>query len=191
MGLKKKYGLLILCFMAGIFVDRIGWVSILYNPVKSLFKEEPAPIKREVKFAPFYPDYIEYEPTPYKKGLPLYTDRVYFEEIGDPRLEGLVLLQIRRHLQHDFFITTEKPLTVYRFLSDENDNSVFSDWGKTDIPIKVKGNWSTFTKVVKKDFPAGTFKMTYGGPLSAAPVLLDLKSSNNDMSSFKVSSLPE
>ena len=88
----------------------------------------------------------------YTAGTPLFSDRTYFDEIGDGRLDGLFLAQIRRHDQATIIIKAKKPLTIYRLISVINDNSFSYNYEKTDIEVKVVGTSTTHTKVIKKDF---------------------------------------
>lgn len=112
--------------------------------------------------------------TRYTAQTPVFSDRQYFDTIGDERLEGLYLLQVPRHYAEQIMIEAHSPVTVYRFVSDDNVNTAFESWTDTDIPISVRGNTTTHTRVVKKDFPAGTFALEPGGPIAASPVLIEL-----------------
>ena len=110
----------------------------------------------------------------YTAQTPVFSDRQYFDTIGDERLEGLYLVQVPRHYAEQIMIEVRGPATVYRFVSDDNVNTAFESWTATDIPINVQGHTTTHTRVVKKDFPAGTLRLEPGGPIAASPVLIEL-----------------
>lgn len=124
--------------------------------------------------------------TRYTAMTPVFSDRQYFDSVGDGRLEGLFLLQIPRHYSEDIPIRANSPLIVYRFISEDNDNAIFDNWTPTDIPINVRGNTTTHTRVVKKEFPAGTFTLKPGGPIASSPVLIEIHDDSVTPAEFEV-----
>lgn len=110
--------------------------------------------------------------TRYTAGTSVFLDRLYFDSIGDQRLEGLFLVQIPRHYKDNIIIKADAAVTIYRFISDDNINTDFDSWTTTDIPINVRGFTTTHTRVVKKDFPAGIITLVPGGPVAASPILI-------------------
>ena len=110
----------------------------------------------------------------YSVGNPLFIDRSYYDQIGDKRLEGLFLVQIARHYQGMIAIQAERPLVIYRIISESNENSIFDEYEKTDIKVKVVGGSSEHTKVVKKKFPAGPISLAAGGPVASSPILISV-----------------
>ena len=61
--------------------------------------------------------------TSYTAETAVFLDRQYFDSIGDERLEDLFLVQIPRHHSDNIIIEAYRPITVYRFISDDNDNT--------------------------------------------------------------------
>lgn len=112
--------------------------------------------------------------TTYTAGTAVFLDRQYYDGVGDDRLNGLLLLQIPRHYKHDINIRADSSLTIYRFISDENDNTPFESWTPTDIPISVRGFTTIHTRVVKKDFSSGMITLSPGGPIAASPILIEV-----------------
>ena len=112
--------------------------------------------------------------TSYSAGTPVFLDRQYYDTVGDERLEGLFLLQIPRHHSDDILIRADSSLTIYRFISDDNLNTPFESWTPSDIPIHVRGFTTTLTRVVKKDFSAGTITLSPGGPVASSPILIEV-----------------
>ena len=112
--------------------------------------------------------------TRYTAETAVFLDRQYFDSIGDERLEGLFLVQIPRHHSDNILIEAYSPITVYRFISDDNDNTHFDSWTASDIPIDVRGWSTTHTHVVKKDFPAGLITLNPGGPVASSPILIEI-----------------
>jgi len=110
--------------------------------------------------------------TRYTAKTPVFLDRLYFDSIGDERLEGLFLVQIPRHHSDNIIIKAYRRITIYRFITDDNINTHFDSWTSSDIPINVRGHSTTHTRVVKKDFPAGIITLNPGGPVASSPVLI-------------------
>ena len=107
----------------------------------------------------------------YTAGSPLWIDRTYFDQIGDTRLEGLFLILTKRHRQKVIMINAINPLTIYRLVSDSNNNDIFDGYEETDIKVLVVGG-SVHTKVIKKQFQKGMISLTPGGPTSSSPILI-------------------
>lgn len=124
--------------------------------------------------------------TRYTAKTPVFSDRQYFDSIGDDRLEGLYLVQIPRHYSDHITIEAHGPVTIYRFISDDNINGDFESWIPTDIPISVRGFSTTHTRVVKKDFPAGIATLSPGGPVASSPVLIGLQNHTSPPLEFEV-----
>lgn len=124
--------------------------------------------------------------TTYTAMTPVFSDRQYFDTVGDGRLEGLFLVQIPRHYSDDIPIEAHRPVTIYRLISEDNDNTVFDDWTPTDIPLNVRGHTTTHTRVVKKDFPAGTITLDPGGPIASSPILIEVRNYTAPPAAFEV-----
>lgn len=113
--------------------------------------------------------------TRYTAETPVFLDRLYFDTVGDDRLEGLFLIQIPRHHSDSIVIKAERSLTIYRFISDDNLNTAFERWTPSDIPIHVRGFSTAHTRVVKKDFTAGIITLSPGGPVASSPILIEVR----------------
>ncbi len=112
--------------------------------------------------------------TRYTAETAVFLDRQYYDSIGDERLEGLFLVQLPRHYSDNIIIEAYRPITIYRFISDDNNNTHFDSWTSSDIPIDVRGWSTTHTHVVKKDFPAGIITLNPGGPVASSPILIEV-----------------
>ena len=106
----------------------------------------------------------------YTAKTPLFTDRSYHDTIGDGRLEGLFLIQMPRHHHDDVAIDFRRPVTVYRFLSDE-ETAPLARWPLSEIPVNVPGKGDTHDRLVEKDFEPGRVTLAAGGPKSCSPIL--------------------
>ena len=124
--------------------------------------------------------------TKYSAGTSVFQDREYFDTIGDERLEGLYLVQIPRHYSQTVTIDAHTPVTIYRFISDDNVNTDFDSWTSSDIPIKVRGFTTTHTHVVTKDFPAGRISLPPGGPIASSPILIKVQNDTAPPLEFEV-----
>jgi hypothetical protein len=112
--------------------------------------------------------------TRYSAETPLFLDRPYYDTVGDERLEGLFLIQIPRHHADSIVINAERSLTIYRLISDDNLNTAFESWTPSDIRVHVRGYSTAHTRVVKKDFAAGTITLSSGGPVASSPILIEV-----------------
>jgi len=108
----------------------------------------------------------------YSGGINLYSDRNYYDSIADPRLESSYLIQIPRHFKSSVQIEINRPVKIYRFITAANDNSIFHDWEPTNIIVDVKGDSCNFTAVVEKIVNGGKLILPSGGPIAAAPILI-------------------
>jgi len=109
---------------------------------------------------------------PYAKGVPLFSDRNYEDEIGSITLEPGYVVQLPRHFDGNITLMAREQIIIYRLISDENDNQIFSDWNLTEIPVLVNGSSSKHTKVVSKAYKAGEIELSSGGPVCSSPVLV-------------------
>ena len=82
----------------------------------------------------------------------------------------------------------KSPLTVYRLISESNENNIFNSYRETDIKAKVVGFSSVHTKVLKKDFLKGTFLLPAGGPISASPILISVQGKDFPKFGFEITS---
>jgi len=160
----------VISFILGSLAYRSGILGDGFNLIKSIFieKVDPPPAVADV-------DYIDKIITPYQERMPFFSDRHYYDTVGDPRLNHLTLIQIPRHLNQDIHIISHKALSIYRLTCDKNKEG-FEDWQVTDIKVNVFGLSATLDTVIKKDFPIGQIVLKPGGPACSAPILVN---SNN------------
>ena len=107
----------------------------------------------------------------YTKGVPLYSNRPYVDTVGPKELEGLTLIQIPRHYRERIRIETKKPITVYRLVTESNDDWLMEGYEKTALKVNVVGR-SIYRGVMKRSFPPGSVVLYPGGPSSASPILI-------------------
>ena len=110
----------------------------------------------------------------YSHGYPLYSDRAYIDTVGPQELDGLTLIQIKRHFKSKVRIETKKSMTVYRLITATMESRLFDGYGETDIKVNVKGHGCTHYNVVKRSFPPGIIDLYPGGPNAASPILVSL-----------------
>jgi hypothetical protein len=127
--------------------------------------------------------------TIYSKHTPVFVDRLYFDSIGDNRLENLYLVQIPRHYHHKIRIKSSKDLIIYRAISDNNNNLHYDDnnWDLSDIRINIEGQSTSHTKVIKKLFPANNLiDLIPGGPIASDPIFIMVKDYVTPSLQFKI-----
>ena len=116
--------------------------------------------------------------TIYSKKAPIFLDRLYFDSIGDNRLEGLYLVRIPRHYSDAVRIKSSKDLVIYRAISDYNNNIHYDidNWEPSDIPINIGGLSTLHTEIIKKPFPANNvIELASGGPNASDPIFIKVK----------------
>ena len=167
-GLKRLMKKYIAVFLLGIILGGVIHNNRHYftRPFKKLSTEEA----KKFNILNFYNKSILI--SRYTRGSPLWIDRSYFDQIGDKRLEGLFLILTKRHRQDLVMINGINPLTVYRLVSESNNNNIFEGYEETDIRVLVVGASSVHTKVIKKTFPKGIISLAPGGPTSSSPILI-------------------
>tara|TARA_B100000212_G_C27241462_1_gene476074 strand:+ start:106 stop:627 length:522 start_codon:yes stop_codon:yes gene_type:complete len=123
---------------------------------------------------------------PYAKGTPLFSDRNYEDELGSKSLEPSYVVQLPRHLDANITLMASEKIIIYRLLSDDNDNQIFSDWNLTEIPVLVNGASSKHTKVVSKAFNSGEIELSSGGPVCSSPVLVKQVTATDSICPFRI-----
>ena len=123
---------------------------------------------------------------PYAKGTPLFSDRNYEDEIGSTTLEPGYVVQLPRHFDGNITLMASEKIIIYRLISDDNDNQIFSDWNLTEIPVLVNGSSSKHTKVLSKTFNAGEIQLSSGGPLCSSPVLVKQVKASVSICPFRI-----
>ena len=161
--------LCISCVFLGMGIYRNNWFP---KPQLKRLKNYYIPPQIPIPDLSMKTNLIDKILTSYSAGTPVFSDREYYDLIGDARLESSYLLQIPRHLTYSVEIEVNHPVKIYRFLTDTNDNSVFSNWDFTDIEVKIIGSTCTHTTVVSKIFDPGKITLASGGPIAASPVLI-------------------
>ena len=160
---KKWYLLIFVIFFLGVLVGTI-WRHYIIYPYPQLFAWREATKVRPTLAL-----------TRYTHGIPVFADRLYYDTIEDPRLDNLLLIKIPRHHKDLISINTSQEITIYRLISDKNNNSIFDCWNKTNIQVNIIGASSTHSMVVSKRFPSGIIDLEPGGPISSSPILIDAK----------------
>jgi len=124
--------------------------------------------------------------TRYSKELPVFLDRLYFDSVGDARLDGLYTIRIPRHYSGDIFIESSKDLIIYRAISNDNNNTYLINWELSDVPINVIGKSTTHTKIFKKLFSADkAIKLSAGGPIASDPIFIQVLNYIEPIPSFR------
>ncbi|NQY10963.1 MAG: hypothetical protein HRT71_15820 [Flavobacteriales bacterium] len=156
------------CFFVGAVVGMLeyknNWFPLsIYRTVVIAGEEQGKPPKTEEdQFVAIY-----------SAGGPLYSNRLYYDQIGDKRLDLLYIVRIRRHEDQPIQLDLRHRTKVYRFLNDTNNNSIYADWEQADLKVRVQGDISLHSKVITKVFEAGSISLPPGGPATADPILLE------------------
>lgn len=146
-------------FTLGMITYRNSWfpTTQLYLLKKTFF---PAPDKQSFLI------------TPYTSGTFLFSDRSYFDRIGDLRLDSIYVLQIPRHTIKPIEIMLKREVIIYRLITNYNENIIFNNWNLTDIKVFVQGKSCIHTTVVSKKFNSGTVILNSGEGVASSPILI-------------------
>jgi hypothetical protein len=177
--MKKTLLHLILVALAGIILGmmiyRNNWFPI------SIYRKaiESAPLK----YSQHYPYGIFY--IPYTMGVPLFSDRPYCDTIGNKELENSHVIQLPRHYQTPIEIEVDKEVIVYRILTENNDNSVFKDWSRSNIKVFIKGKSCAHTYIVQKKFHNEIVQLQTGAATASSPIIIKTVS-NTPLTSLRI-----
>ena len=134
--------------------------------------KEPFPPKDLYIKPPVAPSFINMNIRPYVSGVHLYSDRTYFDTIGDEKLDSSFVLQLSRHTNQGIKIRVLRRSLIIRLLSSMNDNNRFKLYKKMDINVFVRGNSCIHSEVVSKIFEPGEYTLIPGGPIASNPVII-------------------
>lgn len=110
----------------------------------------------------------------YASGDSIYEDRNYQSTEKAEELDGLSLVLLPRHLQYEITINCQSDsFTVYRPISDKNDNQIFRWWESTKIDFFSTGKTANLVGVVKKTFYEKIVILAPGGPIISSPIFID------------------
>lgn len=110
--------------------------------------------------------------TKYQCGLPVFSDRQYYDIECDRRLDSSLIVQIPRHLEKPVRLKFTTDVIVYRLQTSSNDSKNFNGWKKTDIKLKVVGASCIHDHVFVKNFEPGEYEFNSGGSVSSSPILV-------------------
>tara|TARA_Y100001968_G_scaffold108646_1_gene98273 strand:+ start:717 stop:1139 length:423 start_codon:yes stop_codon:yes gene_type:complete len=108
----------------------------------------------------------------YRKNVPLFIDRHYFDSSETEIFDGSYLIQVQRHRTKNLNLLVQKDLIAYRILSEANDNTPFADWNRSNLRTKVQGAGCTHEIIIQKKLAPGEYFLPAGGPISACPLLI-------------------
>jgi hypothetical protein len=124
------------------------------------------------------PDHVRELPVErYEDGVTsLFLDRPYVNRAPAAALGGLRVVPIPRHLRFAVALELEAPARVWRLVCDRNEEAFLSGWEPVpDLALRVEGRSCVFTRAVARSLPAGVHRLAPGGPVSAAPILVETR----------------
>lgn len=115
----------------------------------------------------------------YKEGYYFFNDRLYTNSVNEKKIIGKTLIQISRHREKNIALNLKEDAMIYRILCKDNDNDHYKDWLNAEYELMINAISCNHKKVIKKFFKKGVIELKSGGPNSADPILIDLKSNNS------------
>lgn len=174
--------LITVSFLAGFFAHR---AYAIYKYQKPTTKTKTKTKKRELP-SDFEIPRVKKWLVKYQNGMPLFSDRNYYNRTSTTNFDSCYLLTAPRHDTIGSTIISNTDLTIYRLIPEEATNKEFSrwlsNWKHEDIHVNVIGGFMDQKKVVSKKFKAqDTIILLPSGRKSATPILL-LPDSNPNFS---------
>ena len=109
---------------------------------------------------------------PYAQGTPLFSDRNYEDTVGSKSFNSSYVIQIPRHFDGNITLLANERIIIYRLVSSENNNQVFSDWNQAVIPVLVDESSARQSYVISKNFQTLDITLYSGGPVCSSQILV-------------------
>lgn len=158
-------------FILGFFVHRFYAIYRYQNPVlEQKKKKRKLPIDFEIPK-------IDKWLIKYQDGMPVFSDRNYYNRKKTSFFNDCYLLSAPRHDTIGSIIIPNQNITIYRLIPDKPSKKDFNkwihDWKKEEITVNVIGGFMDQKKVVSKKFQAlDTIFLLPSGKMSSTPFLL-------------------
>ena len=108
----------------------------------------------------------------YHPGINIFSDRHYFNHLGDNKLKNFSIIQLLKHQTTNIKLITSDEIVVYRAICKHNNNDKYKDWEKVDFKILIISHSCLFESLVKKKFKKGKILLRSGGPKSSDPIFI-------------------
>jgi hypothetical protein len=108
----------------------------------------------------------------YHPGINFFSDRHYFNHVGDEHLIDFSIIQLLKHQSTNIELMTSDEIEVYRALCEHNNNNGYKNWEKVNFKILIISHTCVFKDLVKKKFKKGKIVLNPGGPKSSDPILI-------------------
>jgi hypothetical protein len=181
---KRRVGLIIL-FLTGI-VAGAAWKHFNIAPFPQLHRWTHP--QSEMPSTTNIPERNAIAIVLYRKRVPLFIDRHYFDSSETEVFDGSYLIQVQRHRTNDLKLLVKKDLIAYRILSEANDNTPFADWDRSNLKAKVEGAGCTHEIIIQKKLAMGEHFLPAGGPIASSPLLVRIIGENASDPGFEIQS---
>lgn len=158
-----------LSFLSGMFFYRNNWFP---RPQLQAMKDYFDPPVKMDNFAKYKDKLV----ASYSNGVPLFSDRTYYDTIGQNKLENTFVVQIPRHYKDKIILNIKDSVVIYRFISKPE---FFKNWTMMDIKVFVQGKSCTHQMVAFNSFGPGIIELKNPNPISATPILIKFKNDRN------------
>ncbi len=108
----------------------------------------------------------------YSPGVNIWTDRAYYNQKNDNKINNLFLLKQQRHNTKDIIINSEEDIEIVRVKCTLNNNQIYKNWNKLDYELLIIGESCIHDKVYSKKYKAGRIVIFAGGPISSDPIFI-------------------
>ena len=140
--------------------------KIIEDPIIYKYKKKRKQILSNFKIFPKI-KIVKYSP-----GVNIWTDRAYYNQKNDTKINDLFLLKQQRHNSKDIIINSKKDIKIVRVKCVLNNNQIYKDWNKLDYELLIIGESCIHDKVYSKKYNAGRVVIFSGGPISSDPIFL-------------------
>ena len=140
--------------------------KIIEDPIVNQYKKKRKQILSSFKILP------KIKIVKYSTGINIWTDRAYYNQKNDPKINNLFLLKQQRHNSKDIIINSKEDIEIVRVKCALNNNLIYKNWNKLDYELLIIGESCIHDKVYSKKYNAGKIVIFSGGPVSSDPIFI-------------------
>lgn len=140
--------------------------KIIEDPIIYEYKKKRKQILSNFKIFPKI-KIVKYSP-----GINIWTDRAYYNQKNDNKINNLFLLKQQRHNTKNIIINSKEDLEIIRVKCTLNNNQIYKDWNKLNYELLIIGESCIHDEVYSKKYNAGRVVVFASGPVSSDPIFI-------------------
>ena len=140
--------------------------KIIEDPLINQYQKKRSQILSNFKIFP------EIKIIKYSPGINIWTDRAYYNQKNDNKIDNLFLLKQQRHNTKNIIINSKEDIEILRVKCILNNNQIYKNWNKLDYELLIIGESCIHDKVYSKKYNAGRIVIFASGPISSDPIFI-------------------